>query len=40
MIENGEKDTYGTFFDDATSETSLLNDKYVHRPKYLIICIV
>ncbi|XP_027839648.2 prestin isoform X3 [Aphis gossypii] len=28
MIENGEKDTYGTFFDDATSETSLLNDNY------------
>jgi len=41
MIGNGEntsiceKDTYGTFFDDATSETSLLNnEKYVYRPKY------
>jgi hypothetical protein len=30
MNENAEKDTYGTFFDDATSETSLLNAKYVH----------
>lgn len=29
-----EKDSYGTFFDDTTSETSLLNDKYVYRPKY------
>lgn len=24
-----EKDTYGTFLDDATSETSLLHAKYV-----------
>lgn len=24
-----DNDSYGTFFDNATSETSLLNDRYV-----------